>query len=198
MKVISESLELKILNNIIASRRAIFPDQYTGGTVKDDQIKIILNNAKWAPTHRRTEPWLFHVFSAEAKKRLSSYLGAWYKRHTPEESFSELKYRKTIEKPLLSSHVLAICMRRDPEKRVPEWEEIAAVACAVQNMWLTCAAMELGCYWSTPGSALSANDFLGLSKGERCLGWFYIGVPKAGVILKSQRTDIASKTIWHQ
>ena len=29
-------------------------------------------------------------------------------------------------------------MKRDLKESVPEWEEIAATAMAVQNMWLTC------------------------------------------------------------
>jgi hypothetical protein len=35
---------------------------------------------------------------------------------------------------------------------------------AVQNMWLTCAEMGIGAYWSTPKAALEANEFLGLRR----------------------------------
>ena len=42
-------------------------------------------------------------------------------------------------------------MNRDKQNRLPEWEEIAAVSMAVQNMWLTCYANNIGCYLSTPG-----------------------------------------------
>lgn len=36
--------------------------------------------------------------------------------------------------------MLALCMRRrppPPAKEMPEWEEVCAIACAVQNLWLT-------------------------------------------------------------
>ncbi len=40
--------------------------------------------------------------------------------------------------------MLALCMRRRPPlpatKEMPEWEEMCAVACATQNLWLTAAA----------------------------------------------------------
>ncbi len=32
-------------------------------------------------------------------------------------------------------------VKANPEKLMPEWEEIAAVASAVQNMWLTATAL---------------------------------------------------------
>ena len=41
-------------------------------------------------------------------------------------------------------------MQRDPKESVPEWEEIASVAMAVQNMWLMAQELNLGGYWSSP------------------------------------------------
>ena len=41
---------------------------------------------------------------------------------------------------------------------VPEWEEIAAVSMAVQNMYLTCTANNIGCYWSSPKIVDHLND----------------------------------------
>lgn len=40
------------------------------------------------------------------------------------------------------SYMIAICMKRraSPHKEMPEWEELCAVACAVQNMWLSMTA----------------------------------------------------------
>ena len=185
------------LSEIIRSRRSIFPPMYSDTAVSDDLIKDILSSANWAPNHRKTEPWRFQVFTGKALKRLSEYCAKWYKDNTSEAQFNPLKLNKTRQKPLQSSHVIAICMRRDPDESVPEWEEIAAVACAVQNMWLTCTALGLGCYWSTPGSALSANEFLNLPPDQKCLGWFYIGQIKEEISLEGIRQPIEDKTIWH-
>ena len=40
------------------------------------------------------------------------------------------------------SYMIAICMKRHAiaGKVMPEWEEVCAVACAVQNMWLSMTA----------------------------------------------------------
>lgn len=185
------------LNRLIRSRRAIFPKNYNDRPIPEETILEILENANWAPTHRLTEPWRFKVFRGAALESLSLYLSEWYRANTLVESFSEKKFQKTKESPLRSSCVIAICMQRDPRESLPEWEEIAAVACAVQNMWLTCTAYGIGCYWSTPQSILEAREFLRLGEGERCLGLFYLGnhdMPE----VPGKRNPISSKVEWRE
>ncbi|MCB0586246.1 MAG: nitroreductase, partial [Phaeodactylibacter sp.] len=154
------SLNAEQTNQLIRSRRAIFPNTYTEEPIPDEVIKEILENANWAPTHKRTEPWRFKVFRGEARRRLGEYLARWYKENTPSDKYLDRKYDKALNNPQRSSCVIAICMQRDPEERVPEWEELASVASAVQNMWLSCTAYGIGCYWSSPRSILEADEFL--------------------------------------
>jgi len=54
----------------------------------------------------------------------------------------------------------------------PEWEEISAVAMAVQNMWLACTALEIGAYWSSPSLINHLDEFFNFNEGESCLGFF--------------------------
>ncbi len=188
---------MQSISEIMQRRRAVFPKTYIPGKpIERAVIQQLLDNANWAPTHRLTEPWRFQVFhSLESRQALSDMVADFYKRNTPAALFSEEKMKKSADKPLLSGAVIAIIMQRDPEARVPEWEEIASVAMAVQNMWLSCTALGLGCYWSTPKAALEANDFLGLGPGQRCLGLFYLGwhdMPP----LPGKRSPITEKTTW--
>lgn len=185
------------ITELIRRRRAIFPKSYLPGRpVAREIIEQLLENANWAPTHRLTEPWRFKVFhSEESRARLGEYMADYYRKNTPPELFSEEKMQKNSENPLKSGAVIAICMQRDPDERLPEFEEIAAVAMAVQNMWLSCTELGLGSYWSTPASALNAGEFLGLAPGERCLGLFYLGwheMPE----LPGKRRPVAEKTTW--
>ena len=182
-------------SELIRCRRAIFPNTYTGRHIPNEVIKDILENANWAPTHRLTEPWRFRVFRGDARRRLGEYLSQWYKDNTAAGEFSEKKFDKTLHNPQLSSCVIAICMQRDKQERVPEWEELAAVACAVQNMWLSCTACNIGCYWSTPQSILEADEFLGLKEGERCLGLFYMGYHDMPS-LPGKRSPVEDKVEW--
>ena len=168
---------------------------YTDQPVDEAIIHELLENANWAPTHRLTEPWRFRVFRAEARRQISDYLADYYQAQTPAADYSAVKHEKIRKNPLRADTIIAICMQRDPEERVPEWEEIAAVACAVQNMWLTCTAYGLGCYWSTPSAMFAADALLQLSPGERCLGLFYVGHHQAPEVA-GKRGAVAAKTIW--
>ncbi len=183
------------ISTLIRQRRSVFPGTYTDQPIAVEVIKDILENANWAPTHRKTEPWRFKIFRGEALNGLSEYLGKWYQEHTPEEQFSTVKLKKTIEKPLKSACVIAICMQRDPHESLPEWEEVAAVACAVQNMWLTCTAYGIGSYWSSPRSIIEAEEWLGLQPGERCLGLFYMGYHDLSE-MPATRGPIEDKIEW--
>ena len=161
------------LSEIIKSRRTSGPAQFSGAEVSKEQIERLLEAANWAPTHRKTEPWRFKVLRGESLKQLGEFLGDKYKETATK--YSEFKHKKTIQKPQQSSAVIAICMQRDLEERLPEWEEIAATAMAVQNLWLMATEMGLGGYWSSPGTIKYMGEFFGLSEGERCLGFFYLG-----------------------
>jgi len=185
----------ELVSELMRTRRSIFPKTYNNKPIPRAILVEMLENANWAPTHRLTEPWRFKVFVGAALERLGDYLGEYYNNNTPPDEFSEAKFAKSKENPKRSACVVAICMKRDPEARLPEWEEVAAVACAVQNMWLTCTAHGIGSYWSTPRAALEADVFLGLEEGERCLGLFYMGyhdLPE----LPGKRSPIAEKTTW--
>jgi len=163
------------LLNIIKSRRSIFPNQFTSQNLSKDQILQLLEAANWAPSHRKTNPWRFKVFQGESLTLLADKITAAYTRTTPEKNFSAFKLKKSVEKVMSSGAVIAICMQRDLKDRVPEWEEIAATAMAVQNMWLLTGELGLGGYWSSPGYISDMQEELKLAEGERCLGFFYLG-----------------------
>ena len=183
-------------HDLIRNRRAVFPPMYQKDKpISKEVILEILENANWAPTHKLTEPWRFKIFTGDSLERLSRFMGDFYKGHTPEEQFSEMKYKKTVKKPLQSACVIAICMQRDPNESIPEWEEIASVACAVQNMWLTASAYGIGAYWSSPKSIYTADDFLGLEEGQKCLGFFYMGY-YSETELSGRRKPIVDKIEW--
>lgn len=166
------------LTDIIRSRRAVFPQNYEPGQISDELINAVLDNARWAPNHKKTEPWRFVVITKEKLKDLSDFLMEHYKQKTSPENFDAVKMKKAGEKPLQSAAVIAICIHRSPESVIPDWEETAALACAVQNMWLSCTALEIGSYWSSPNAIYEMNAFLGLGENESCLGLFYMGWTK--------------------
>jgi len=190
-------MDPKVINELIKNRRSIFPKTYIEKPIPKNIIQQVLENANWAPNHRKTEPWRFKVFTGASLELLGAALADIYKSNTSEEKYQERKFKKLQTNPTKAGCVIAICMQRDEAESVPEWEEIAAVACAVQNMYLTCTAYEVGSYWSSPGIIKfpAVSEFLNLKNGERCLGFFYMGYHDMPQI-EGKREPIEDKVEW--
>ncbi|MEX0312809.1 MAG: nitroreductase [Allomuricauda sp.] len=159
--------------DLIKNRRSIFPAQYNNKPIEKETIKKILEAANWAPTHKKTEPWRFKVFMNGKKEALGKFLSEKYQQVDPKPK--QVKIKKLQENPMRARAIIAICMQRDPNESLPEWEEVAATAMAVQNMWLSATEMGIGSYWSSPGLIKYMDEFLDLQEGEKCLGFFYMG-----------------------
>ncbi len=189
---------LSEINELIRNRRTIFPEQFSERKVHREQIEVILNNAQWAPTHGNTQPWRFHVFMEEGLSTISQFLGATYLKLTPEDQQNDVKLGKLIRRPLLASAVIAVSMKRQAEEKIMEIEEIEAVACAIQNMHLTCTAYGIGGFWSTPKLIYSdeMNEFLNLGEKDKCLGLFYVGYPAIEWPTITHRKPIEYNTKW--
>jgi nitroreductase len=176
----------------------VFPKQFVpGGKVPDNVVREILENAIWAPTHGHTEPWHFVVFTGEALKKLAEFQSELYKVASGDD-FNENKYVKLQKQPLLASHIVAIGMKRSLGK-IPEIEEIEAVACAVQNIYLSVTAHGYGGYWTTGGVTYipQAKHFFGLGLNDKLLGFFYIG-QVAVSSPKGSRTPLEEKLEWRE
>jgi len=184
------------INNIIHKRRSIFPSQFNKKPIPVNLIKELLKNANMAPTHRLTQPWRFKVLQNKAKEDLGNFLSEIYVSSTDSTLFSKFKNNKIKENCLKSNAIIIICMQRDSNNTVPEWEEIASTSMAVQNIWLTCTANNLGCYWSSPKSIDKIGGLINLKKGERCLGFLYLGHHDIKEKLSFKRGFIAKKVEW--
>ncbi|RKD15118.1 nitroreductase [Pelobium manganitolerans] len=193
-----EIYNVEQLNSIILHRRSIYPYQYEKGkVVPDEVIWQILENANHAPNHKQTEPWRFSVFTGEGLKYFGELQAEIYKRYSG-ESFNEGRHKKLIDYPLMSSHVIAIGMKRNEADKLPEIEEIEATACAVQNMFLTVTAYGLGSYWTTAGITYfeEAKSYFHLNAKDKLLGFFYIGYVAKPLLVPSKRRPIQEKVNW--
>lgn len=188
---------IEAVNEIIATRRSIYTNMFSGEQVDDKIIEKMLENANWAPTHKLTEPWRFVVFKGDGLTKLGNFQGDIYKQRNKDD-FKEETYLKLKNKPLECSHVIAIGMHRDEQQSVPEVEEVCATACAVQNMWLTASAHKIGCYWSTGGVTFyeEAKPFFGLGENDLLLGFLYIGMPKSEKWPAGKRKPVEDKVKW--
>jgi nitroreductase len=198
MSTINEPMILPAqVNQLIRQRRSTFPDQFEKGRpIEESIIWQLLENANWAPNHKQTEPWHFTVFTGEGLKKFADFQAGRYQQ-TAGGKFRQDKYNKLLENPLKASHIIAIMLRRSRTVEIPEMEEIAAVSCAVENIYLSATAYGLGGYWSTGGPTYDpvAGEFFGLEEGDKLMGFFYLGhvrVPSVG----GTRRPVRDKTTW--
>mmetsp|Transcript_96220 Transcript_96220/g.310667 ORF Transcript_96220/g.310667 Transcript_96220/m.310667 type:complete len:272 (-) Transcript_96220:64-879(-) len=198
---------------LLKQRRSIFPKDYNGRgrAITDEDIQLLLDGANWAPTHKRTEPWRFVVFRGEAQSMVLEATIEGNRAATTEERGGETfeewheDFMQGVEKKWRKCDVLiALNMLRQaqPDKRLPEWEEIAAVACAVQNLHLVATSLGLAGYWSSWNvvgrDSEAMAKLLGISKeaGDRCLGFFVLGSSDIVGKVRSGRGPVAEKTRW--
>lgn len=188
---------LSEITELIKNRRSVKPEGFTDRKVHREQIELLLSNATWAPTHGLTQPWRFKVFTDEGLKKLAEFLPELYKSKTPETSFNQGKYEQIARRSSNTSAIILVCMERDKTEKIPEIEEVEAVACAVQNIHLTATAYGLAFFWSSPKFIYTEemNAFLGLGEKDKCLGILYLGYP-AGEPPKSHRKPLEYVTEW--
>ena len=185
-------------NELARTRRSTFPDQFAAGQPVDDAIvKEIITNALWAPNHGKAEPWHFTVYSGAGLRQFSTLQSELYRETTAPENFKEITFQKLQKQPLQASHVIAIGMKRTPNKNIPEQEDIAAVAMAVQNIYLSVTAYGLGGYWTSGGITYreKAKYSFGLGDEDKLLGFFLLGhvaIPSTG----AKRAPFEDKVTW--
>ena len=148
------------------------------------------------PNHGKMEPWHFTVFTGDGLRKLAEFQSTFYKEHAG-NTYKEITYSKLQANPLKASHIIALGMKRTTTKNIPEIEDVCAVACAVQNIYLSVTAYGLGGYWTTGGVTYmeGAKSHLGLADHDRLLGFFYIGhvaFPSAG----ATRIPLDEKLTW--
>ena len=188
----------QLINHFIQNRRSVFQSQFSGEKVDDAIVSQLLENANWAPTHKFTEPWRFIVFTGDGITKLAEVQSKLYKEVTQASgTYKEDRYQNLLTKPHLSSHIIAVAMKRDEKKSLPEIEEVGAVFCAIQNMYLTAAAYGVGAYLSTGGITYfeEAKEFFGLGANDKLLGFFHVGMPNRE-LPKGKRQSISEKVKW--
>lgn len=194
--------DLVTITQVVRARRSIKPTAMdTDRAVPRPLLETLFENATWAPTHGITEPWHFTIFCGNSRRELANTLQTLYQKQTPTAEFRPDKFEKLGRNPLLAPVVAAIGVTPGSNPKIPEIEEIEAVACAVQNIHLTAAAAGLGAFWSSPPVTAHPGfvDYLGLPQTGRCLGLLYLGWPKDDSSPpNSKRRPASEKTTWRE
>lgn len=189
----------------IRNRRSIFPNQFLPNPppLDDAIVQSLLDAALWGPFHGCCfagcqHPAKFVVLGKQSMVEMQELTLQYYDKNWQDVGWGSGKrgsqeeyetWRKATHDEITGrwapcSRMIAIAMRRQTgPKRLPEWEEAAAVAAATQNMHLQSTKFpQLACYWSSWHDAARDSSemkrFLNLGPEDRCFGFFIIAHAK--------------------
>ena len=184
-------------STLILDRRSISPEKYSGRRVHREIVEQVLQHGTWAPNHGMTQPWRFRVFLDEGARSLMAQLSEAYRAHAGEKAMDS-KVDKIRARGERCNAIVALGLDHDAEGRFPLWEDQAALAAAVQNMYLMCTAHGIGGFWSTPGFLAHplAQQALGHAEGVHGMGLFYMGYPEGEWPGKGHRKPLEYVTDW--
>ena len=132
----------------LRARRSVFPRDFApDSSVSRAVVQSLLDAAAWAPFHGPVPPWRFVVLGRDSMREMQRLTLDFYDRNWASTGWScgkrgseagYQKWRMMTEGEIEGrwggvSYFIAIVQRRQAgSKRMPEWEEAAATACAVQ------------------------------------------------------------------
>ena len=181
------STQFEQVAQTIKTRRTIGSGKMNGKNIPDETVKELLLLADWAPTHGRTEPWRFFVYGGDSLAQFGKTHADLYWANTPEDKRQEATYEKLLHNIDKASHLIIAVMKRGENEKIPQLEEIAATAAAVQNILLGATAAGISSFWSTGGMTqkLPLKEHLGLGTEDIVMGMVFLGytdeAPKDGV-----------------
>ena len=158
-------------------------------------IEKLLHAAVQAPNHHQIRPWRFVVLAGKSRQALGEIMAQELKKKSPE--VPEAGMDKERAKPLRAPALIAVGVATSVDPRVPQIENICAVAAAVENLLLAAHAEGLGAMWRT-GQAVGdpeVKKFLGFEPDQLVLGFIYIGYPDMEGPLV-ERPSYEDRTVW--
>ncbi|BBN99204.1 nitroreductase [Sporolactobacillus terrae] len=164
-------------------------------------IEQILDAARRAPNHMNTEPWHFIVLTGEGRNKLGAVYGKENQKtlkHADQETLNAA-YEKGIASAKRAPVIIVVTMEPSDNPRAVAIEDVAATACAVENLMLAAHELGLGSIWRTGGAAYTdeAKKVFGVSEKGRVMGFVYVGYPEEGVVPKvPERKSVAEISEW--
>ncbi len=182
----------------MTNRRSVSWAKMNGKLIADEAISQLLELAHWAPTHGRTEPWFFFVYTGAALQQFGRDHAELYWQHTGKEKRMESTRQKLEHNVQHTSHLIVAAMKRGANPKIPVIEEIAAASAAIQNILVGAESMGISSFWSTGGMthhpALRAH--LGLGEEDIVLGVLFLGHTDEPAKQGVRNSSISEKVKW--
>lgn len=189
-----DQLSAQRLLNAIATRRSFALKEITPLPVDLSLVEQLLEAANWAPSHGKTEPWRFVVYSGAARRVIGDAFGSAFRMLNQNDAGGP---GEAAQRDRVWQAPVWIALGMCPDPKMPQWEELIAFGSAVQNMHLMAGALGLASKWTSGACATHPHvaEVVGFAPATQLFGFFYIGHP-ATSWPAGRRRPLADKVRW--
>ncbi|WP_413043779.1 nitroreductase [Pseudomonas sp. YJ42] len=145
------------------------------------QLDVLFRAALRAPDHGQLRPWRFLTVQDGARERLGEVFVESLRLRQPDAPEDALT--KARKMPLRAPLLVVVIAQVLPHPKIPQSEQVLAVACAAHGVLLAAHAQGLGAVWRTGEFAYDRHvaQRLGLAENEQVLGFIYLGTPEGNL-----------------
>lgn len=169
----------------IHERRDI--DAFGDACPSREVIARLIEAARWAPNHRLSQPWRFHVFTGAARDEFADGIASWLGSTGQPESLATSARAKLNRAPV----ALFLTQAGVSDDATRDLEDYAACACALQNLLLAAEAEGLAAHTSTDRLITYGvtREQLGLAERGRVVAIVHLGFAREGAPTKVGKRD---------
>lgn len=206
--MIFDAQEQEILKNIIEHRRDIRGNRFLNKEIDSQILDELLNSAIHAPSVGFSQPWEF-VLIKDLEKRESIYQEFKKQNEKAKEIFKEKELYKDLKlEGIKESYLNIAVLYKKPnhailgqtvQKKMGEY----SVVCAIQNLWLTARAYNIGIGWVSILRPKKIKEILDISKEYKLVGYLCVGyvenftdIPELEIIGWDKKRDLAEVVRW--
>jgi nitroreductase len=137
------------------------------------ELAAMLAAADTAPDHGQLHPWRLSILTDADRARVSDAYADAQRARDPAPSLVE----RAAAKPLRGPCLIVALGRTVPHPKVPDWEQLAAAAAAVQNLCLAATALGYASAWRTGWfiEHPAVRAAVGAGEDERIIGMIHLG-----------------------
>lgn len=158
------------------------------------EIEQLLTVAVSAPDHKKLAPWHFIVCQHTGLARLGEILQAGARHEEMDESAIE----RAAQLPNRAPTVIVCICQYQAVPGVPREEQIAATACATNNIHLAARALGYDGIWRTGAFAQNSvvKSKLGCNEDDEIVGFLYLGTARQSPPSRELRSFDSQVTFW--
>jgi nitroreductase len=141
-----------------------------------EQLDRLIQTAGRAPDHGRMKPWRVTVVNGAKREAFATAVAEARRARLPNMTDDQIVSERDKIRRSPSIVVIGCAVKKDNPK-VPEIEQVVAVAAAVENMFLAAHAMGFGVMWKTGPAAYDdrVKAAVGLAPEDHIVAILHLG-----------------------